>query len=132
MTTLKQWETIQEDLVAALTKVAKKHNVTFERNGFRYGDNDCTFRVLATVNDASGAKRDLQREAYIAEAKNKWSDLESKWLDKSFTDRGRTYSIIGYAPSRKYSVVTRRDDGEPYFWTDSFIVQKMTGVKAAA
>src|SRR6516225_1401046 len=100
--TRQQWNKISADIIAALGKVAKKHNVTFDDNGFTYYDDKCAFKVLATVNDTSGKKIDLPRLAYIEEAKQKWSTIKLGWLDKSFTDRGRTYTIVGYEPSRKY------------------------------
>ena len=60
------WNKISEEIVDALSKVAKKHGVTFETNGFTYGSDNCTFKTLALVNEASGQKRDLEREAFLS------------------------------------------------------------------
>ena len=129
---LAQWQNLQTEIVTAVGKVAKKRNITFEPNGFRYGDETCTFKILATVNDASGQKKDLARLAFLASAAEPYSSLKKEWLDKSFADRGHTYTIVGYEPSRKYSVKTKRDDGASYSWTISRITELMKDKKHKA
>jgi hypothetical protein len=60
-----QWNKISEEIAEVLTKVAKKHGVTFESSGFTYGEQNCVLKTTATVNDASGLKKDLERETFI-------------------------------------------------------------------
>ena len=126
--TKEQWSRISEDLVAALDRVAQKHKVTFESHGFRYGDDECTFKTRATMNDADGNKKDMPRLAYIERTSRdsySYGGLKKEWLDKTFGNGKHRYTILGLEPGKKYCVVTRRDDGETRYCTTSFVVEGM-------
>ncbi len=127
-----QWDKISEEKVGELTKVAKKHGITFESNGFTYGEENCTFKTAATVNDASGQKKDLDRETFITWAKKFPTSYNPDWLDKQFTDKGRTYVVVGLKPgAKRFPIVTRRDDGKSYNWP-SYLVQMKFQTQAAS
>ena len=130
---LKKHKQVEADILAALEKVGKKHNITFDANGGTYASSGTapdTFRITATENSESGQPRDLAREAFLAYVKQ-WDTPHSKgylkkeWLDKTFRDGRHDYTIAGYVPSKKNCIVTKRDDGETYFWSVSAIEQRM-------
>lgn len=126
MAGIAKWDKVQEDLLDAIGKIAKKHKVVFERNGYKYDDDICTFSIRATVTDTSGEKKDIDRETFIRYAKEPWAIIQPEWLDSSFVERGRNYTVVGYEPTRKYSVKTVRDDGKTYSWRDAFVKEKMS------
>jgi hypothetical protein len=127
-----QWHKIGEEMADVLTKVAKKYGVTFESSGFTYGEHSCVFKTTATVNDASGQKKDLERDTFITWAKKYPSIYNPNWLDKTFTDKDHTYTVVGLKPgAKKYPIITRRDDDQIYNWSLSLVKGKFTPVALA-
>jgi hypothetical protein len=131
-----QWDKISKEIVDALSNIATKHDITFESHGFTYSSEKCTFKTLATVNDASGQKRDLEREEftrYFSKSFTQHYGVKLDWLDKSFIERGRSYTLVGLKSGRtRYCMITRRDDGEVYCWPIDFVKNKFTSVDTAA
>lgn len=82
-------------------------------------------------------------EAQLKEARKDYPEnaigygLKPEWLDKTFVDRNKTYRIDGLKlSSRTYPVVTRLEDGTPYFFNtehhqvdESSLVRKMRLVR---
>jgi hypothetical protein len=130
---LKRHQQVEADILAALAKVGKKHNVTFGTKGGTYSTSGTAvdvFRITAIENSASGQPRDIAREAFLDYIKqwdtpNTVGYLKKEWLDKTFRGGKHDYTIVGYAPSKKNCIVTKRDDGETYFWSVAAIEQHM-------
>ena len=128
---LKKHKKVEADILAALEKVGKKHNITFGANGGTYnssGSREDVFRITAIENAASGQPRDIAREAFLAYIKQ-WDKpnlvgfLKKEWLDQTFRSGRHDYTIVGYDPGKKNCIVTKCDDGETYFWAVSSIEQ---------
>jgi hypothetical protein len=118
---------VEADIIAALTKVSKKHNIMFEAKGGTYipsGNQPDIFRIAAVENTTSGAPRDLAREAFVKFA-DSFGSPKKEWLDKTFHNGKHGYTIVGYAPNKRHGIVTKRDDGKPFFWTVSSVEQHM-------
>lgn len=129
---LNTFREVHKDIIAALKEVGQKHNLTFEAAGGTYGTDADVFKIKAIANDESGKVRDLAREAFIKYAKLNYTGLDINWLDKAFTDRGRTYTVVGYAPRRKYPLVTKRDDGRTFNWHTEFVSKQFPKASVAA
>lgn len=129
---------VEADILAALEKVGKKHNITFSAEGGKYtssGKAPDIFRISAIENTASGQPRDIAREAFLDYVKQ-WDTpstvgyLKKEWLDKTFRQGKHDYTIVGYDPGKKNCIVTKRDDGETYFWSVSAIKQCLSEAAA--
>lgn len=84
---------LSEEMMEALKAVALKHGVQFTYKGGRFNSSNCTFKVEASVVNASGTAETAERTAYKLQAQ--YFQLQPDWLDKTFSFGGEDYTIIG-------------------------------------
>lgn len=97
------------------------------------------FKMLMTGNQkAYKQEREKEQNQQLKESRKDWKSyaeyngLKKEWLDKTFTERKHTYTIVGIQVGpRSTTVVTTRQDGRVYFWPVQAIVRNMTPSKSA-
>lgn len=132
---------LDPELNEALAKVGKRHGISIEMDsGGRYDSKTANLKIKLALLNEDGSTFDKEREDFIHHVErmkkfNVVSDISADWLDKSFVERGRTFTVTGMKPGNKFNIVTRRDDGKTYFWTSRLVdeaFKRITPANAAA
>lgn len=101
---------LKADILAALQSVAAKHGLTVKSGGGKYDDVNYTAHVVFGVADTDAKSEHEQTEF------RKWCglfDLTPEHYLATFTSKGETFALHGFAPSRpKFPMrCTRLSDG---------------------
>lgn len=97
------WKMVAADIEKAVQSVAKKYGIILESGGGTISDVNGVFKLRVNIEGSTEA-------AYRKHAKS--YGLPEDGVGKTFIDRrGRTYTITGLDPYKKFPVVTVRDDG---------------------
>jgi hypothetical protein len=114
---------IGADIVAAAQKVAAKYGITIEARGCNFSDADTTFKLRAVLSSA-------MIELYEKNAPR--MGLPADGIGKSFKSGGRTYTITGLEPGKKFPVLSIRDDGRKYAHRTEVVVLGLLATANAA
>lgn len=116
------WKMVSKDIVKAVQSVGKKYGVEFKPHGGTIGGNDSVFKFRAEI--IGSAEKEYRNNA-------KRYGLPEDGIGRKFTDRGRTYTIVGFKFG-KYSVKTVRDDGKEFGFTVPYILPLLNPQSVAA
>lgn len=104
-------DVVRGDLRSALEAVGRKHGLTFNLKGIRYGHDN--FRVSLECNVGTDTSI-IEQKAW---EKSCWKfNLNEDMFGKTFIFGGKSYQICGIKPkSRKYPVLARRNLDDKVF-----------------
>jgi hypothetical protein len=112
-------KSLREDINAALSDTAKKHNVTLRAANANYDPvlGTATFKLEVLALDDTGEKRDIPAELFLKNAE--MLGLRKNDLHKEITMSGRKFTVIGYKPkSRKNCILIKDSQSGKVFVTD--------------
>jgi hypothetical protein len=97
------WKTVAAEIEKAVQPVAKKYGITVESYGGTISDINGIFKLQVNIEGSL-------EKAYRERAKS-WG-LPEDGIGKTLIYCGRTYTITGLEPYKKFPVITVRDDGK--------------------
>jgi hypothetical protein len=92
----------------ALQALARKYGVDVSTGSGSYNDSNFTFKITAAVKSSDGTA--ITREAQAFKANARWIGLQESDLGRSFTSRGKTFTITGYNTRAKRMPILAKDE----------------------
>ena len=106
-------KSFRTQLEQVLKPFAHVQGVTITGGGARFTHDRCTLKLEITVNGANGQAVNPYEADYKAFGAS--YGLKPQWLNKPFSVRGKTFTLVGLkSSSRKYPVVGRSQTGKLY------------------
>lgn len=111
------------ELAEAVKEIEKKHGVSFSRGNGKYSDTDCYMKVTFTDNDINGDVKTPEATAFENYADH--YGLQKSDLNKTFTQRGETFKIVGLKTrSHKYPILCKKvSNGKGYKFPSEDVVR---------
>jgi len=106
---------LQEELKAAMKVVTDRHGLSLIFKSQVFNASSTQLKYEVAVRDASGAAQSRERQAFQLMAVS--YGHQSSDLDRTFTSRGRTFTICGLKTRSSYPVLAKRDDGTVFKFT---------------
>lgn len=117
---------VRVEAQAALEKFAAGLGIGVELGRGTYSGNTFSFKVEFIVKDENGVLETAERKAFKAYAKT--YGLEPEWLDKTFTQDGKTFKIVGLNGRKaKRPIVCEDEKGGSYSFPELLVKGLMQG-----
>lgn len=118
---------IRSDIDAAIQAVGEKYGITLRAGAASYDAISLNVKVTGVVAKTPSGKRPEQEE--FLKHCNDWTGLKAEWLNQTFDQQGRTYTIVGktIGARRKNCIIANRDDGKQFVVPVLTIVSFMGG-----
>ena len=110
---------------AAIKDVGKQHGVSLTMGNIRFNSDRATFKLeAAVVGDGSVNNETPARLDFVKHAKR--YGMDPSWLDKTFRDYSREYTVVGLLPNRRKNNVLVSRNGKEYIMPAETVIRLMT------
>ena len=117
---------LSADIQKTLKDLGETYGVSFTMGSIRFSTSQATFKLTASIMSAAGVVVDVDRDNYTKHADS--FGLDSSWLDKTFTEFGKTFKIVGLQPRRTKNPVLVERDGKKYIMPVEAVLRGMKNV----